>query len=64
MAFRRTDLPFKLGDSAIVVVRDVPIHQCGSCPEYLIENDAMIRIETILRDRGQGVELEVVRFAA
>ena len=34
----RTDLPFKVGDTRIVILKNLPVVQCGSCPEYLLED--------------------------
>jgi YgiT-type zinc finger domain-containing protein len=59
-----TDLPFKVGRHAIVVVRDTPVLECSSCPEYLISDSDMARIEQVLVARSPSTELEVVSFAA
>ena len=59
-----TDLPFKLSKHAIVVIRDLPVLQCGACPEYLLEDPVMSRVDAILAGVADGAELEVVRFAA
>jgi YgiT-type zinc finger domain-containing protein len=47
---RVTDLPFKIGDSSIVVVKDLPVLECRQCGEIELED--------------KSAELEVVRFAA
>jgi YgiT-type zinc finger domain-containing protein len=59
-----TDLPFKVGDHSIVVIKDVPVLQCSACPEYLLSDPDMERVEQILSAHHKDVELEVVRFAA
>ena len=59
-----TDLPFKVSDSSIVVLKSLPVIQCSNCPEYLIEDDVLGRIDEILSNLKGGTELEVVRFAA
>lgn len=60
----KTDLPFKVSDTAIVVVKGVPVLQCQGCREYLLEDEVMARIDAIL-DRFDGnAELEVVPYAA
>jgi YgiT-type zinc finger domain-containing protein len=64
MAAHLTDLPFKTGDTSIVVVRGVPVTECGNCHEFLIAFEDMKRVEEILRGRRPGAELEVTRFAA
>ena len=40
----RTDLPFKVRDAGIVILKDLPVLQCGHCPQYLIEDTVMTRI--------------------
>lgn len=59
-----TDLPFKTGDHAIVIIKDLPVLQCDGCREFLIEDSVMERVEALLAKSGAAAELEVVRFAA
>jgi len=60
----QTGLPFKVTESAIVIVKQVPVMQCSSCREYLIEDVVMKRVEEILASVDSLAELEVVSFAA
>ena len=59
-----TDLPFKVNETAIVIIKGLPAMQCENCQEYLIEDPVMERVEVILHKTGATVELEVVSFAA
>ena len=59
-----TDLPFKTRENAIVILKELPVLQCGNCQEYIIEDAVMERVEAILDKTGATAELEVVRFAA
>lgn len=59
-----TDLPFKLSETHIVIVKQLPVLQCGACREYLIEDGVMERLEAVLKRADSGAELEVVRYAA
>lgn len=59
-----TDLPFKLSQSSIVVVKNVPVLQCKACPEYLLEDAVYEQVETLLDRVDRAAELEVIRFAA
>jgi YgiT-type zinc finger domain-containing protein len=59
-----TDLPFKLSQRTIVVIRDLPVLQCQACHEYLLEDSVMARVDEILEGIAERAELEVVRFAA
>ena len=61
---RVTDLPFKISDSSIVIVRGLPVVQCESCREYLIEDAVMRRVDELLSSADKSAELEVVRYAA
>jgi len=60
----RTDLPFKVGRHSIVVVKGTPVLECPVCPEFLIADSDMERIEEVLVARSPATELEVVSFAA
>lgn len=59
-----TDLPFKLNQHTIVVVRDLPVLQCQNCTVYLLEDEVMARVEGILDRVTDTAELEVVQYAA
>jgi len=64
MEERVTDLPFKIGDTSIVVVRSLPVLQCRQCGESELENVAMARVDRLLASVDRSAELEVVRYAA
>jgi YgiT-type zinc finger domain-containing protein len=59
-----TDLPFKLSEERIVILKQLPVLQCESCREYLIEDAVMARIDTLLARADTTAELEVIRYAA
>ena len=59
-----TDLPLKVSDHTIVVVKKVPVLQCDGCIEYLIADSVMARIDELLGRVDRSTELEVVPFAA
>ena len=59
-----TDLPFKVSDVTIVILKDLPALQCERCSEYLLEDPVMSRAEEILRAVDSAAELEIVRYAA
>jgi YgiT-type zinc finger domain-containing protein len=60
----RTDLPFKVRETAIVILKGLPVLQCRSCPEYLIEDTVLGRVDEILASLGSQAELEIIRYAA
>ncbi|MFQ5752221.1 MAG: YgiT-type zinc finger protein [bacterium] len=60
----KTDLPFKVSNSTIVILKKLPVNQCGNCLEFLIEDRIMERVEEILSQVDRHAELEIVRYAA
>ena len=59
-----TDLPFKVREPGIVILKGVPVWQCARCPQYLLEDEVMARVDELLRSAGGATELEVLRYAA
>ena len=59
-----TDLPFKIAANRIVILKDLPTHQCESCAEYLLDDDVMGKIDALLAKVDVSTELEVIRYAA
>jgi len=59
-----TDLPFKVSDTSIVILKGLPVLQCGRCPEYLIEDEVLRRVDEILATVEGETELEIIRYAA
>ena len=59
-----SDLPFKTTESSIVILKSLPVLQCENCPEYLIENAVLSRIDEILVGISGEAELEAIRYAA
>ena len=60
----QTDLPFKVSEITIVIVKALPVLQCRRCAEYALEDLVMERVDAILRQADAQTELEIVRFAA
>ena len=44
----RTDLPFKLTERKIVIIKDLPVLQCERCSEYEIADEIFARVEEML----------------
>ncbi len=59
-----TDLPLKTNGSTIVILKELPVYQCESCTQYLLEDAVMNRVDEILEKVDVAAELEVVRYAA
>lgn len=58
-----TNLPFKISDNSIVIIKGLPVLQCVNCNEYLIEDAVMERIDAILSKIDKTAELEVLSYA-
>jgi YgiT-type zinc finger domain-containing protein len=59
-----TDLPFKVSDRTIVIIKALPILQCDACSEYLLDDPTFERVEQMLSNADKAAELEIVPFAA
>jgi YgiT-type zinc finger domain-containing protein len=59
-----TDLPFKVSDTSIVILKGLPVLQCDNCGEYLLDDSVMSRVEDILQRADTEAELEIIRYAA
>jgi YgiT-type zinc finger domain-containing protein len=61
---RVTDLPFKIGDSSIVIFKLLPVLQCQQCSDTELEQATMSRVDQLLAGVNSSAELEVIRYAA
>jgi YgiT-type zinc finger domain-containing protein len=59
-----TNLPFKVRESTIIIVKDLPVLQCVNCNEYLLEDVVMEQVDRILEGADTSAELEVIKYAA
>ncbi|MBW1960003.1 MAG: YgiT-type zinc finger protein [Deltaproteobacteria bacterium] len=59
-----TDIPFKVNQSTIIILKDLPVYQCEGCTEYLIEDSVLKRVDEILEKADVEAELEIIRYAA
>lgn len=59
-----TDIPFKTDIHSIIIIKYLPILQCGNCSEYLIEDRVMERVDDILKNVCRDAEVEILSFAA
>jgi len=64
MVSTKTDLPFKVGQSAIVIIKELPVQSCTRCQEFVLEDPIMEKVDKILASVDETLELEVVHFAA
>jgi YgiT-type zinc finger domain-containing protein len=59
-----TNLPFKVNETTIVILKELPVLQCKNCSEYLLDDPVMKRVDEILEKVDTLAELEVIRYAA
>ena len=59
-----TDLPFKVTERTIVILKQLPVAQCERCIEYSIEDPVFARVEELLSKANTSAELEIIPFAA
>jgi YgiT-type zinc finger domain-containing protein len=59
-----TDLPFKVGDFSIVILKALPVLQCRQCGEVELEHQIMLRVDEVLSAVDKSAELEVIRYTA
>ena len=64
LAATKTDLPFKVTEAAIVILKELPVLACERCPEYLLEDEVLTRVDAILAGIDRSAELEIIRYAA
>jgi len=58
------DLPFKVNETTIVILKALPVLQCDSCSEYLLDDPVLKRVDEILEKVDSAAELEVIKYAA
>ena len=59
-----SDVPFKVSETTIVILKGLPVLQCENCSEYLLEDTVMERVEQMLERVNAAAELEIIRYAA
>lgn len=59
-----TDLPFKVSERTIVILKGLPVSQCEGCSEYLIADSVFVTVEALLSKVDSSAELEIIPFAA
>ena len=59
-----TDLPFKTDVSSIVIIKALPVLQCGQCGETELDSTTMKRVDELLAVSDGATELGVIRYAA
>lgn len=59
-----SDLPFKVNERSIVILKNLPVLQCDNCAQYLLEDRVLSRVDEILARVDASAELEIIGYAA
>ena len=59
-----TNLPFKVSERTIVILKDLPVEQCETCSEYVMADAVLAKVEALLSRIDTSAELEIIPFAA
>jgi YgiT-type zinc finger domain-containing protein len=59
-----TDLPFKVRENSIVIIKNLPVWQCSNCSEYLLEDGVLAKVDILLGRVDSSAEIEILSFAA
>lgn len=58
-----TDLPFKVEQDSIVILKALPVLQCLHCQTFLLEDPILAKVDEILNKIDKTAELEILKFA-
>ena len=61
---RVTDLPFKLADPTIVILKALPVLQCPQCGDTELDQATMSRVDQLPSAVNRSAELEIIQYAA
>jgi YgiT-type zinc finger domain-containing protein len=59
-----SDLPFKVREHTIVILKDLPVLECTNCVQDLIADREFSRVEQMLAQANGAAELEILRYVA
>ena len=58
-----TSMPFKLNNICIVIIKGLPVLQCDNCNKFVIEDEIMEKVDSILERIDSSAELEILNYA-
>lgn len=59
-----TDLPFRVNRSVMIILKGLPLLECGECGAYALEEAVMERIHEIIGRLQSPTHLDAVLYAA
>jgi len=58
-----TNLPFKVNELTIVIVKGLPVYQCSVCSEYILDDHVLKCVEKLFDSVNDEAELEIFKYA-
>jgi hypothetical protein len=58
------DLPFRVNRSVMIILKDLPLLECGECSAYALEDKVMERVHEIIERLKFPCHLEAVLYSA
>jgi len=58
-----SDLPFRVNQSVIIILRDLPLMECTECDAYAFEEKVMERVHEIVERLDSPSHLDAVLYA-
>ena len=58
-----SDMPFKINQHKVVILKELPVLACHDCGEYLLDDQVMTQVEWMIGNTAPEAELNVLRFS-
>ncbi|MFA4923314.1 MAG: YgiT-type zinc finger protein [Ignavibacteriaceae bacterium] len=59
-----SDMPFKVSNESVVIIKKLPVLQCPNCQDYFLEDMVMKKVEEKLSEVSFTTELEILKYVA
>jgi len=60
---RVTDLPFKIGDNSLAILRSLPVLECRECGCTELEPATKARVDRILAEVDESAGVAIIRYS-
>jgi YgiT-type zinc finger domain-containing protein len=58
------DLPFRVNRSVMIIIRELPLLECGECSAYALQDVVMERVHAMVQGLTPPSHLDGVRYTA
>jgi YgiT-type zinc finger domain-containing protein len=58
------DLPFRVDRSVMIILRELPLLECGGCSAYALQDIVIERVHEMIQSLTSPAHLDVIRYAA